>query len=80
MFVFSCPGRDELIAGIPCSGTTGQNLDKLLKILNVINSDLFCNTNRYRYDILNATEVVHFEMLGNKTKGKKDEIDDGKNY
>jgi hypothetical protein len=30
-FIFSCPGREELIHNKVCSGETGENLDKLLK-------------------------------------------------
>lgn len=39
--------------------------------------DLFKFTDRYQYDILNTSEIVHFEALDAETEGGKDEIDRG---
>ena len=76
-FILSCPGREELINNKPCSGNTGKNLNKLLQILHQQRPDLFKFTDRYQYDILNTTEIVHFEALDTETEGGKDEIDRG---
>ena len=54
-FVFSCPGRAELIAGMPCQGATGDNLNILLKLLNEKLPDLFTSPNKEDYDILSMT-------------------------
>ena len=59
-FIFSCPGREELIQNQVCSGETGENLDKLLKILTGLNGEVFHSSDRYEYDILNASDKVHF--------------------
>ena len=75
-FVFSCPGRAELIAGMPCQGATGDNLNILLKLLNEKLPDLFTSPNKEDYDILNATNVVHFYALDGKSEGTVKEIKD----
>lgn len=67
-FCFSCPGQDEMIADQLCSGTTGKRLDKLLIFLNNARNDLFPSNNRYDYDIINASNTVHFEALTNDTE------------
>ena len=75
-FIFSCPGREELIQNKVCSGETGENLDELLKILGSKNGLLFPSSNRYDYDILNASNKVHFYALDKKTEANKSEIND----
>ena len=75
-FIFSCPGREELIQNKVCSGETGENLDELLKILGSKNGLLFPSSNRYDYDILNASNKVHFYALDKKTEANKSEIKD----
>lgn len=76
-FIFSCPGREELIQNKVCSGETGENLDELLKILGSKNGLLFPSSNRYDYDILNASNKVHFYALDKKTEANKSEIKNG---
>ena len=73
-FVFSCPGRAELIAGKPCQGATGDNLNILLKLLNEKLPDLFTSQNKEDYDIINATNVVHFYALDGRSEGTIAEI------
>ena len=74
-FVLSCPGQYELINEKVCWGETGENLDKLLQMLNKENPDIFLSFNRYDYDILNASDVVHFYALDKKTEASKREIE-----
>lgn len=76
-FIFSCPGREELLQNKVCSGETGENLDELLKILGRKNGLLFPSRNRYDYDILNASNQVHFYALDKKTEANKSEIKKG---
>ena len=73
-FVFSCPGQDELINDQVCHGKTGENLDVLLKILHDKKAEIFSSDNRYEYDILNASNIVHFYALDNKTEADSSEI------
>lgn len=73
-FIFSCPGREELINGQVCCGDTGENLESLLKILNQTNTELFPSTNRYDYDLLNASNIVHFYALDRRTEAGTNEI------
>lgn len=73
-FVFSCPGREELIKNLPCQGSTGDNLNNLLSILSNKRMDLFFSSKKDGYDILNATTIVHFKNLDGKTEGTKKEI------
>lgn len=73
-FVFSCPGNKELITGKVCQGRTGENLNSLLSILVKKNPEIFKSDNKDDYDILNATQVVHFEALDKKSEGTKDEL------
>lgn len=73
-FIFSCPGYEELINNKVCCGKTGDNLDILLNILHSIDKNLFPSTNRYDYDILNSSNVVHYYALDNKTEPEKSEI------
>lgn len=77
-FVFSCPGREELIKNAPCQGVTGDNLGALLKILNKKKKNLFESSDKTNYDILNATTTVHFKRLDDKTEGTKQEISEGR--
>ena len=77
-FVFSCPGREELIKNLPCQGSTGDNLNNLLSILSNKRKDLFFSSKKDDYDILNATTIVHFKNLDGKTEGSKKEISKGK--
>lgn len=74
-FVFSCPGREEMINKKLCAGQTGNNLNSLLSILNKKDKELFPSTSKNDYDILNATPVVHFMDLDNTTEGTKEEIE-----
>jgi hypothetical protein len=75
-FIFSCPGREELLQNKVCSGETGENLNELLEILHGRKPEVFHSTNRYEYDILNASNKVHFYALDEKTEADKVEIDD----
>ena len=73
-FIFSCPGREELIHGKLCQGDTGENLNKILEILNVDRPTIFESKVKEEYDILNSTNIVHFNELDHKTEGDKNEI------
>ena len=74
-FVLSCPGREEMIYGKPCQGITGSNLNKLLERLHVGCPKLFPFDNKDEYDILNATQIVHFDALDGCTEGLVNEIE-----
>ena len=73
-FIFSCPGQDELVNNRVCFGETGENLDILLHYLVNQRCDVFNSRNRYDYDILNTSNVVHFYALDKKTQAGIREI------
>ena len=73
-FVLLCPGQEELIAGAPCQGKTGQNLNELLEILNEKKGDIFLHKEKKEYTIINATTVVHIEAFDGDKPAIKEEI------
>jgi len=66
--VFSCPGRCETELGRPVAGTTGDNLDYIIKRLHQKFSEIFKYPNKYDYRITNASKNPHYSKLGNGTK------------
>ena len=79
VFVFSCPGQEELIQGKVCYGKTGDNLNALLKILHTKEPTVFPSDNRYKYNILNASNRVHYEALDGKTEEDDSFLQDDQN-
>lgn len=73
-FILSCPGRDEMIHNKLCQGETGKNLNKLLLILSKRYPSLFPDLEKEKYDILNASQTVHFDALDGCTEGDAGEI------
>lgn len=53
-FVLSAPGNEEVIAGRPAAGATGENLESALTYLNSYAPTLFSSPLRYDYRITNA--------------------------
>lgn len=78
-FILSCPGEKELLANKVCAGQTGKNLDQIITYLNSFCSCIFPSLNRYDYNILNASNNVHFEELTNKPEEDDDIILSDKN-
>ena len=75
LFILSCPGRIEFLRDKPCSGQTGKNLEEFIKILSEDFPAIFSDSDRYSYNIINSSEVVHFKMLGNDTEPNEKEIE-----
>ncbi len=74
-FVFSAPGNDELIAGRPVAGATGENLEGALTYLNSCVPTLFLSTHRYEYRIANAFSLPLAKNIGNgRTEASRSEI------
>jgi uracil-DNA glycosylase len=59
VFIFACPGKKEEKHNIVCYGSTGTNLDKLLRKLNEIDPSDFKKVDRYNYMILNSYQKVY---------------------
>lgn len=78
----SCPGEKELIADKVCAGETGENLDNILKKLvetyNDISPTIKDNDKviRYKYNIINSVETVHFRGYNGAEAKEKDIRDD----
>jgi uracil-DNA glycosylase len=60
VFILSCPGEEEMKAGRPAAGKTGENMDGILSFLNVIDRNLFPSNDRYHYRITNASKEIIF--------------------
>lgn len=58
-FVFSCPGRLERECGHPAAGTTGRNLEQLLRLIAKRRPDP--SLTRADITIANAWDKVEFE-------------------
>lgn len=69
-FVFSCPGKSEIEQGKPVSGSTGANLDTLIKILRdkYDLSSFFDFDCRYNYRITNASSNPHYNKFDKRTE------------
>ena len=79
-FVLSCPGKEEMINGKPCQGITGKNLNKLINYLNGYYPKLFPYVEKEKYDILNSTQIVHFDELDGISEGSTEEIESEKKH
>ena len=73
-FIFSCPGREELIHNELCYGKTGNTLNILLEMLKEEDSTIFPSDLKSGYNIANASSIVHFEALDNLPEAEDDEI------
>jgi len=67
-FLFSCPGRKEHDNAELVSGTTGDNLEQLLKYLTKFRPDIFPSTDKKFYRITNASTSVHYDALTNSSE------------
>lgn len=74
VFIFACPGIEEFIGNKPCCGQTGDNLDVFIGLLNKDFPDVFQDTDRYSYVILNASDKVHFDELTSNSEPYESEI------
>ncbi len=76
-FVFSCPGQQEEKANKPAAGTTGKNLENLLKLLK----ERLSREDMTREDITiaNAWDKVEYEIKSNRTEATDKEIISHKN-
>lgn len=74
IFILSCPGQKEFKDDKSCRGQTGKNLDAFINRLNADFSDVFQDTDRYSYVILNASDKVHFEELTSDSEPNDFEI------
>ena len=59
--VFSCPGQEEEKTREYLSGTTGENLERLLSILNWMNPNIFVSTDKKDYFLVNSSEHVYYK-------------------
>lgn len=79
-FVFSTPGAEELRAGRPVAGATGENLSMALPHLRAARPDLFPSLERYGYRITNAWPIPTAVALGHPTSEASDsEIQESRN-
>ena len=69
--ILSCPGEQELLEDKVCAGQTGENLEKILKIVTkkikaikpaYQDGD---GQKRYCYTIINSSNIVHFREYNN---------------
>lgn len=68
--VFSCPGQDEMYAGRPVVGKTGDNLNYMLSLLTFEGKSL----SRDKVSITNAWPNIEFNALTGRTEAKDCEI------
>ena len=74
-FVLSAPGNDEVVAGRPAAGATGENLEGALTHLNSCAPTLFSSTHRYEYRITNAFSRPLAKNIANgRTEASRTEI------
>src|SRR3712207_3707555 len=73
-FLLSAPGSKEQLHGRPAAGTTGNNLDVVIRYLNRARSDLFPSLQRYDYTITNAVDQVRFAAATGRSEATEDEI------
>lgn len=74
-FVLSAPGNDEVIAGHPAAGATGENLEGALTYLNSCAPTLFSSTHRYDYRITNAfSQPLAKNIATGRTEASRAEI------
>lgn len=74
-FVLSAPGNDEVIAGRPAAGATGENLEGALIYLNACAPNLFFSTHRYDYRITNAfSQPLAKNIATGRTEASRTEI------
>ena len=73
-FILSCPGECELRENKVCAGQTGENLEGIIKKLRVYCKSVFPNYDRYSYNLVNASQKVHFQALNGKTEDDNDVI------
>lgn len=67
-FIFACPGQVELKDNKVLAGTTGDNLNLLLKELNSLCRKTFFSIGRYSYLLTNASEQVYYRgYINNRT-------------
>lgn len=76
-FVFSCPGRLERDCGHPAAGTTGRNLEQLLRLIATRRSDQ--SPTRADITIANAWHKVEFEGETRRTEASDAEVLSGQN-
>lgn len=67
-FIFACPGKKELDNHKVVFGTTGTNLNELLKKLKHFCLNKFPSTNRYDYLITNSSERVYYKGYQGKKR------------
>ncbi|MCF8298768.1 MAG: hypothetical protein K9J13_14565 [Saprospiraceae bacterium] len=72
-FVFSVPGQEEEKNGKPVSGITGDNLDRLLKLLEIEYS------NKYEFRITNSYDKPLYKAKDGKTEASVEIIQEPKN-
>lgn len=74
-FVLSAPGNEEVIAGRPAAGATGENLEGALIYLNSYAPTLFSSTFRYDYRITNAfSQPLAKNIANGRTEASRAEI------
>jgi hypothetical protein len=74
-FVLSAPGNEEVIAGRPAAGATGENLEGALTHLNSFAPTLFLSTHRYDYRLTNAySQPLAKNIATGRTEASRTEI------
>lgn len=79
-FIFCVPGAEELLAGRPTSGVTGENFDFALRHLSTARPETFSSPRRYDYRITNSVATPMAISLGDtSSEPKKRQITAGPN-
>lgn len=71
-FVFSCPGRLESECGYPAAGTTGRNLEQLLRLVSAGRSGP--PLARSEITIANSWDVVEYKRKTGRTEASDEEV------
>ena len=71
-FIFSAPGEVEAKQKRPIAGSTGENLDSALEVLNLLNVAAFPSRLRYDYRITNSWAAVLSSNRGDKRTEPRD--------
>lgn len=73
-FILSCPGKKEQISEELCAGKTGENLNKLIELLNQSMPKVFKGKSKDEYFITNSSNRVHYKAYTNSSEPTISEI------
>jgi uracil-DNA glycosylase len=74
VFIFSAPGQEEADNDRPVAGDTGENMDRILRILNQEEPDIFPSICRYYYRITNAYTASMWRARDGRSEADNQQI------